>query len=93
METLHTIILGSCKYLLKSFMSKRTAQEKKEILARISAFNTSGFSVRMYGNVCHYYQSFVGRDFKGWMQMALFVIIPYLSQPEKEVWCLLSKVV
>ena len=76
--TLHTMILGSCKCLLKSFMSKRTAREKKKLLPRISAYNKSGFSVWMYRNVCYYYQSFVGEDFKGWMQMALFIILPYL---------------
>ena len=91
-ETLHTILLGICKYLLKSFMPTMSKTQKKEINARISAFHTSGFTVKMYGNVCYYYQSFVGRDYKGWMQMALFILVPYLSLNQKKVWLYLSKV-
>ena len=91
-ESLHTVLLGTCKYLLKSFMSSRNEQEKKQILARMSGFNYSGFSTKVYGNVCYYYQSFVGRDFKGWMQMSLFIISPYLTDEQKKVWLLLSKV-
>ena len=91
-ETLHTILLGICKYLLKSFMPIMSKTQKKKINARISAFHTSGFTVKMYGNVCYYYQSFVGRDYKGWMQMALFILVPYLSLNQKKVWLYLSKV-
>ena len=64
METLHTVLLGTCKYLLRSFMSKRNKGEKDEILARMSAFNSSGISTKIHGNVCFYYQSLVSRDFK-----------------------------
>ena len=73
-------------------MSERNQKEKGEILARMSAFNYSGFTTRVHGNVCYYYQSFVGRDFKGWMQMSLFIISPYLTAEKKRVCVLLSKV-
>ena len=66
---------------------------RKEILARISAFNTSGFSTKLYGNVCQYYQSFVGRDFKGWSQMCAFILCPYLSAGHKEVQLAYLKVI
>lgn len=59
-EVLHTILLGSCKHILKVVMPKMTAQQKTEILARVRAFDMSGFQTRLYGNVCRYYQSFVG---------------------------------
>ena len=62
-EVLHTLVLGCCKYLLNIFFPKLSKQQKKEILARISAFSTSGFNHTIYGNVCQYYKSFVGRDF------------------------------
>ena len=58
--------------------------KKEEVLARVKPFSTSGFKVRMYGNVCYYYQSFVGRDFK-----AVFILSPYLDDAQKKV--LLSK--
>ena len=78
--------------MLRTFMDKMSASNKKEILARISAFQTCGLSTRITGNICYYYKSFVGRDFKAWMQMAVFIIHPYLSDLEKECWLMLSEV-
>ena len=37
-------------------------------------------------------KSFVGRDFKAFIQMAVFVVSPYISQEELKCWILLSKV-
>lgn len=91
-EVLHTLLLGVCKYMLRAFMEKRTAAEKREIIARIYAFPYSGFSNKITGNICRYYKSLVGRDYKCFMQMCLFIILPYLSNTEKQCWLLLSKV-
>ena len=91
-ESLHTILLGASKYMVRSFMGSCSSKQKKEILARMAAFSYCGFSVRVTGNICYYYQSFVGRDFKAWMQMALFIIAPYLSEEGKKCWLLLSQV-
>ena len=91
-EVLHTMGLGAIKYLLKELMPKMNARQKKEILARLRAFNTSGMQVKLYGNVCQYYQSFLGRDFKAWAQMAIFIISPYLDEGQKAVLLCLSKV-
>ncbi|KAL5489442.1 hypothetical protein EMCRGX_G018534 [Ephydatia muelleri] len=66
--------------------------QKREILARVRAFNTSGFRVKMYGNVCQYYQSFLGRDFKAWAQMAIFILKPYLNEGQAPVWLSFSKI-
>eukprot|EP00731_Ephydatia_muelleri_P028790 Em0020g434a len=91
-EVLHTLSLGSCKHILKDVMPKMSPHQKREIQARVRAFNTSGFSTKLHGSVCYYYQSFVGRDFKGWTQMALFILGPYLSDGQKEVLLAYSKV-
>ena len=40
---------------------------------------------KVHGNICYYYQSFVGRDFKAWMQMAIFVLKPYLTVEAKKM--------
>ena len=76
-EMLHTILLGLCKYMLKSFMGSR---EKQEILARIASLSSSGLLCRITGNIAYHYQSFVGRDYKFWMQIAVFIVHPYLSE-------------
>lgn len=91
-ESLHTILLGPYKYLLKSTIPTLSRGQKEEVLARVRAFNYSGFRVRLFGNVIHHHQSFVGRDYKAWAQMALFIIYPYLKNEDKTVWLALSKV-
>ena len=64
------------KYLLKTTIPKLSAEQKTEILARIRDFNYSGFGCRVIGNVIYNHQSFVGRDYKAWAQMALSIIYP-----------------
>ena len=71
LEALHIFLLGASTYFLQMFMPLFTATQKAEIMALLSAFNMSGFTVKMLGNVCYYYQSFVGRDFKAWSQLAI----------------------
>lgn len=93
METLHSILLGPYKYLLKATIPRLSAQQKEEILSRIRAFSYSGFRVKLLGNICRYYQSFVGRDFKAWAQMALFILGPYLAEGQNQVRLTLSKVI
>ena len=66
LEALHVSCLGVSKYFLQIFMPLFTDIQKTEILAQIRAFSMSGFTTRMYGNVCYHYQSFVGRDYKAW---------------------------
>ena len=91
-ETLHSILLGPYKYLLKATIPKFSKAQKQEILARIRAFNFSGFRVKLLGNVIQHHKSFVGRDYKAWAQMAPFIIFPYLDQQDKSLWLALSKV-
>lgn len=91
-ETLHTILLGPYKYLTRVVMGQLNNAQKMEVLARMQAFKYSGIKGRVYGCITKYYGSFVGRDFKAWAQMALFIISPYLNDEEKSVWLSLSKV-
>uniref|UniRef100_A0A1X7UVS3 C2H2-type domain-containing protein n=1 Tax=Amphimedon queenslandica TaxID=400682 RepID=A0A1X7UVS3_AMPQE len=90
-EALHTILLGTSKYMVREFMNKRSPKEKTEIVARIKAFSYSGFTSRVSSNI-KYFKSFVGRDFKSLMQMALHIFQPYLSSNELKCWISLSKV-
>jgi hypothetical protein len=77
--------------MLREFMQNRPSQQKKEIMARIKAFSTCVFSCRMSSHIS-YFKSFVGRDFKAFMQMAIFVLHPYFNESESKCWFLLSKV-
>ena len=89
MEVLHTILVGIAKYMLQTFMPRLTNRMKEEVLAHVNAFPRSGLLTKMFGNECRYYNSFVGRDFKGWAQMSIFILSSYLSSEERKV---LSKV-
>ena len=93
LETLHTILLGLYKYLLRKLKSKLTVQQKNEVRARIASFPSSGLQYKVTSDVCRYTGSLVGRDFKSLAQMAPFVLIPYVDENEKGVWLALSKVV
>jgi hypothetical protein len=72
-------------------MDSLTTAEKKEISVRVNSFSYCGFSNRITGNIC-YYRSFVGRDFKAFMQMCLFIIRPYLTGSKLTCWYHLAKV-
>ena len=88
-ESLHTVLLGACKYMLRAFMD---STQKKEIGTMVQLFPYCGFSCRITGNI-QYYKSFVGRDFKAFMQMAMFIVPTiYVSESETKCWFLLSKV-
>ena len=92
METLHTILLGPYKYLTRVLMGQLSNDQKLEVLARMRAFKYSGIKGRVHGCITRHYRSFVGRDFKAWAQMALFIVGPYLDDDENSVWLSLSKV-
>ena len=66
--------------------------EKEGILARMKSFSLSGFSVRVHGNMCQHYKSFVGRDYKVWTQMALFILKPYITDGQMKDFLNLCKV-
>ena len=78
--------------MLKDFIPSLSSQQKLEILARITSIGESGIEGKVYGNVCYYYKSFVGRDFKAWAQMAPLVAGPYLTEEKRDAWIAISKV-
>ena len=78
--------------IYRDLMGRLTTVQRKEIQARISSFSFSGFDMKLSRNVVKYFKSFVGRDFKILAQLALFVLPPYLTPGETEVWFALSKV-
>ncbi len=76
-EVLHSILLGPYKYLLKTFIPRLSPTQKRQVLAKMSAFNYSGFKGKVIGNLISYHKSFVGRDYKAWAQ---------LDVGEKKIW-------
>ena len=73
-------------------MGRLSPREKKEISAKLIAFNYSGIGGKLSPAITKHYRSFVGRDYKVWAQVCLFILGDYLSDSEKAVWTTLSKV-
>ena len=73
-------------------MSRLSARQKEEIQCIVSAFNFSGFKVKVSNRLARHYKSFVGRDFKAIAQCGLFIFKNYFTDEEKSVWLALSKV-
>lgn len=73
-------------------MTRLSVEEKKKIKAVISAFNFSGFGVKLDSKIVKYYKSFVGRNFKSVAQCALFIFKDFFTAGEKAVLTALSKV-
>lgn len=92
METLHTLLLGPYKYMLRRLIPRLSPAQKREIEAILASFNFSGIANKLDVKLLKHYKSFVGRNFKSLAQCALFVFRNYFSAAEKDVWTALSKV-
>ena len=73
-------------------MDSRNTFEKTKILAKISSFHIVVFQLEYLVTYAINYRAFVGRDFKAWIQMGLFIVPSYLTDSETKCWYLLSKV-
>jgi hypothetical protein len=91
-EILHTVLLGATKYLLAKTMKGLTPADKKKVRARIEAFDFSAFPGKIASSITTMYGSYVGRDFKLWAQIAVFILVDIVAGEELEVWRNLSEV-
>ena len=91
-ETLHTLLLGPYKYLLHTFMCHLTVKQKNQLQACLLSFDFSGLDYKLSYSIIRHFRSFVGRHFKALAQVALFLLGPFMTPAEKEVWLSLSKV-
>ena len=55
-------------------MGRFSTKENDEVEARLVALIFSGFEDKLGFNLCRHYRSFVGRDYKVLVQVALFVL-------------------
>ena len=73
-------------------MGKLNTVQKSEVLVRIASMDYSVIEWRLSSNITCYSQSFVGRSFKVWEQMAPFILAPYLTMEELKLWLSISQV-
>ena len=91
-EILHTILLGAVKYLLAKTMKSLSPADKKKIKAKIEVFDFSAFPAKIASSITSIYGSYVGRDYKLWAQVAVFILMDIVRDEELEVWSNLSEV-
>ena len=91
-EILHTILLGSEKYLLGKTMRALSTDDKMKIKAGIEAFDFSVFPQKIASSITRLHGSLVGRDYKVWAQVAVFILLDIVSDDELEVWYNLSDI-
>lgn len=73
-------------------MQKLSAAEKKKVRAKIDAFDFSAYSRRLPDSFVKNYASCVGRDFKLWAQIAVFILDDIISEDELQVWIYVGEV-
>ncbi|XP_028393607.1 uncharacterized protein LOC114517954 [Dendronephthya gigantea] len=91
-EILHTILLGPVKYMLSDTMKSLSQGRKEQLHAKIQALDMSAFPATIRGNITRNYGSYVGRDFKLWMQVAVFILEDIIPHEQLFVWELLSEI-
>ena len=91
-EILHTILLGPVKYLLLSTIKSASQQKKEQLHSKIQSMDTSAFAAKIRGNITRNYGSYDWRDFKLWMQVAVFILKDIVPDEQLLVWELLSEV-
>ena len=91
-EILHTILLGPARYLLKATIQSLSQQQKDQLHAKIAALDMSAFPANIRGNITRNYGSYVGRDFKLWLQVAVFVLHNIIPHEKLLAWEYLSEV-
>jgi hypothetical protein len=65
---------------------------KNQLHAKIQALDMSAFPATINGNITRNYGSYVGRDYKLWMQVAVFILQDIIPFEQLLVWELLSEV-
>ena len=78
--------------MLSSTIKSSSEQKKEQLHAKIQSMDMSAFPAKITGNIIRNYGSYVGQDFKLWMQVAVFILKDIVPDEQLLVWELLSEV-
>eukprot|EP00733_Pompholyxophrys_punicea_P000527 Pompholyxophrys_punicea_v1_NODE_152_length_3178_cov_3.531540.p1 type:complete len:804 gc:universal NODE_152_length_3178_cov_3.531540:84-2495(+) len=92
-EILHTVLLGPIKHLTAKTMKGLKQDQARKLEVFLKDFDYSGFE-KVYGNIHKHHGSMVGRDFKSFVQVAVFALSA-LKADEKilNLWCYIAELV
>eukprot|EP00733_Pompholyxophrys_punicea_P000228 Pompholyxophrys_punicea_v1_NODE_45_length_4488_cov_29.272953.p1 type:complete len:1020 gc:universal NODE_45_length_4488_cov_29.272953:3145-86(-) len=93
-DVLHVLLLGCVKHVTQMGVKKKLRESQKvELRAFLAEFDFTAFSEKLYGDVTKHCGSFVGRDFKKWVQISVFALSSIaIDEKELEVWIRLAMI-
>ena len=62
--------------------------EKKKIKAKVEVFDFSAFPSKIVSSITSMYGSYVGRDYKLWAQVAVFILMDIVTEDVYRYNCL-----
>jgi hypothetical protein len=77
---------------VKKTIRNLSAADKKKVKAKIEAFDFSAYARRLPGSFVKIYGSCIGRDFKLWAQISVFILDGIIPEDKLEVWLYISEV-
>ncbi|XP_070573817.1 uncharacterized protein [Ptychodera flava] len=91
-ERLHNIELGIVKIFTHLTFEMIGATDKVEIEHKLKAFDWTAFKRTLSPSFVYKHQSYVGRDFKLWAQVAPFILASNVPPGHLQLWHLISEV-
>ncbi len=80
------------KYLVKKQCRTNIWNRQRDFKAKIDGFDFPAHSRRLPNSFVKIYGSCVGRDFRLWAQIAVFILDGLISENELQVWLYISEV-
>ncbi|XP_070549617.1 uncharacterized protein [Ptychodera flava] len=91
-ERLHNIELGIVKIFTQLTFESMTARDRELLELKLKAFDWTPFKRTLSPSFIDKFQSYVGRDFKLWAQIAIFILAGNISAQHLRLWHLISEV-
>ncbi|KAH9459003.1 hypothetical protein Pst134EA_019155 [Puccinia striiformis f. sp. tritici] len=94
-EILHVVLLGVVKYTFLDFMKRLDKKQLNLLEARLRSFNCDSLNIPniQASYMMAHYKAFIGKDYRTILQLAPFVLFPFMTNKQKHIWfsmCYLS---
>ncbi|XP_070545227.1 uncharacterized protein [Ptychodera flava] len=89
-ERLHSLLLGTVRDMTTFTFNSLSDDAKHNIDLKLKSYDWTPHSSRL-ANITSY-KSFVGREFKLWIQVAVFMLHDVLSAEQRKLWQILSEI-
>jgi len=91
-EVLHTVLLGTAKWLLRSTFGEMSPLMKHNVTLRLDGVSFIKIPIKITGKyLIQHYRSFVGKEIKAITQLAPFIFIGILPHHWVKAWQLMAE--